>query len=176
MSIISFIQDAGERLFKRPAPMPDVRALGNKGGTGTSPSASARPDMAALNRSAAEAIRNYVASKGLPTDQLDVSYDGATSTVTVSGTVPDQATREKIVVCCGNVASVHQVNDQLSVANGGEASEYYTVQSGDTLSRIAKQFYGSADRHSAIFEANQPMLSDPDKIYPGQTLRVPRLS
>ena len=166
MSIISFIEDAGERLFKHPAP-----SVG-----GATPQAANKPDLAALNRTAADAIKKYVAAKGLPVDKLEMSYDGNSSTVTVSGEVPDQATREKIVVCCGNIASVHHVNDKMTVAHGGDVGEYYTVKSGDTLSKIAKQFYGSADRYSAIFEANKPMLSDPNKIYPGQTLRVPRLS
>src|SRR5687767_7662383 len=98
MSIISFMQDAGERLFKAPA-------FGRAGKP--SPIAPASPDLAALNRSAAQAIKKYVASKGLPVDKLDLTYDGASSTVVLSGTVPDQATREKIVICCGNVANVH---------------------------------------------------------------------
>jgi len=170
MSIISFMKDAGEHLFKRPHPTPDIRPLPGK------PTTTAKPDIDALEMNAAKAIRNYVASKGLPADKLDVDFDANTSTVTVSGSVPDQETREKVVVCCGNVASVEHVNDQLTVANAGKAGEYYTVQSGDTLSKIAKHYYGDGDRYSAIFEANRPMLSDPDKIYPGQTLRIPRLS
>ena len=172
MSIISFMRDAGEHLFKRPHPLPDVRPLPGKPAT----TAAAKPDVDALELSAAKAIRNYVASKGLPVEKLDIDYDANTSTVTVSGSVPDQDTREKVVVCCGNVASVEHVNDQLKVANAGKAGDYYTVKSGDTLSKIAKQHYGDANRYSAIFEANKPMLSDPDKIYPGQVLRIPRLS
>ena len=123
-----------------------------------------------------------VASRALPELLLGVAYliGGAFGYVplvfVVSGTVPDQETREKVVLCCGNVASVEHVNDQLKVANAGQAGDFYTVKSGDTLSKIAKQHYGDANRYSAIFEANKPMLSDPDKIYPGQTLRIPRLS
>jgi nucleoid-associated protein YgaU len=64
----------------------------------------------------------------------------------------------------------------MSVANAGKAGDFYTVKSGDTLSAIAKRYYGDANRYSAIFEANKPMLTDPDKIYPGQTRRIPRLS
>lgn len=58
---------------------------------------------------------------------------------------------------------------------GGEggASQFYTVKSGDTLSKIAKEFYGEANKYTQIFEANKPMLKDPDKIYPGQMLRIP---
>ena len=172
MSIISFIKDAGEHLFKKPHPMPDIRPLPGK----PAQPAAAKPDVDALELNAAKAIRSYIASKGLPVDKLDIDFDANTSTVTVSGAVPDQETREKVVVCCGNVASVEHVNDQLKVANAGKAGEYYTVKSGDTLSKIAKHYYGDANRYSAIFEANKPMLSDPDKIYPGQTLRIPTLT
>jgi nucleoid-associated protein YgaU len=180
MSIISFMRDAGEHLFKRPHPTPDIRPLpGKPAATSTNAgggAAAAKPDFDALEATAAKAIRNYVASKGLPADKIDIDYDANTSTVTVSGTVPDQETREKVVVCCGNVASVEHVNDQLKVANAGQAGDYYTVKGGDTLSKIAKHYYGDANRYSAIFEANKPMLTDPDKIYPGQTLRIPKLS
>ena len=175
MSIIDFMRDAGENLFKRPKPAPDIRPLPGKP-AGANKATAAKPDVDALEMSAAKAIKNYVASRGLPADKLDIDYDADTATVTVSGTVPDQETREKVVLCCGNVASVEHVNDQLQVANAGKAGEYYTVKAGDTLSKIAKQHYGDANRYSAIFEANKPMLSDPDKIYPGQTLRIPRLS
>ena len=94
--------------------------------------------------------------------------------MTVSGVAPDQATKEKIVLCCGNVASVAKVNDLLSVAaGGGQESTYREVKSGDTLSKIAKEAYGDANAYMKIFEANKPMLSNPDKIYPGQKLRIP---
>jgi nucleoid-associated protein YgaU len=56
---------------------------------------------------------------------------------------------------------------------GGGASRFYTVKSGDSLSKIAREFYGDAGKYPQIFEANKPMLKDPDKIYPGQTLRIP---
>jgi nucleoid-associated protein YgaU len=176
MSIISFIRDAGEHLFKRPHPIPDIRPLPGKPAATPAAAAAAKPDIDALEMSAAKAIKNYVASKGLPADKIDVDFDADTATVTVSGTVADQETREKVVLCCGNVASVEHVNDQLKVANSGKPGEYYTVKGGDTLSKIAQHYYGDGTRYSAIFEANKPMLSDPDKIYPGQTLRIPRLS
>ena len=181
MSIIDFMRNAGENLFKHDKPSPQVHTIPGRveaarTGKPAAPAATAKPDVDALEAKAATAIKNYVASKGLPTDKLDIDYDANTSTVTVAGSVPDQETREKVVICCGNVASVEHVNDQLKVANAGKAGEYYTVKSGDTLSKIAKHYYGDVNRYSAIFEANKPMLSDPDKIYPGQTLRIPVLS
>ncbi len=57
----------------------------------------------------------------------------------------------------------------------GWSSKTYTVKKGDTLSAIAKAMYGNANKYQAIFEANQPMLKHPDKIYPGQVLRIPPL-
>ncbi|WP_370514528.1 LysM peptidoglycan-binding domain-containing protein [Formosa sp. L2A11] len=54
-------------------------------------------------------------------------------------------------------------------------TQFYTVVSGDTLSKIAKEYHGDAKTYSVIFEANKPMLKDPDSIYPGQVLRIPKL-
>ena len=78
------------------------------------------------------------------------------------------------MLCCGNVANVAKVDDKLTVAAAsGPVSTYYVVKSGDTLSGIAKEAYGNANAYMKIFDANKPMLSDPNKIYPGQTLRIP---
>jgi len=154
MSLFSFIKEAGEKLF----------------GHGT---AQAATDPGAANAQAAAAIKTYIGAMKLSTDNLTVSFDGAQSTVTVSGTAPDQETKEKILLCCGNVAGVAQVVDQLAVAAAAEAPRFYTVVRGDTLSRIAKESYGNANAYMRIFEANKPMLTHPDKIYPGQVLRIP---
>jgi nucleoid-associated protein YgaU len=169
MSLISFIQDAGEKLFHTAKAAPAAP-------TASAPAAAApaTPDMAALNATAAQAIERYIGSQGLKADGLDVKYDGASQTVTVSGVAPDQATREKIVLCCGNVAAVAKVDDLLTVADGGgQESTYREVKAGDNLSKIAKDAYGDANAYMKIFEANKPMLSNPDKIYPGQKLRIP---
>jgi nucleoid-associated protein YgaU len=86
----------------------------------------------------------------------------------------DQATREKVVLAAGNVEGVMQVDDQMSVqVNSTPPAQYYTVVSGDNLSKISKQYYGNPNLYNKIFEANQPMLKHPDKIYPGQVLRIP---
>ena len=164
MSIISFIKDAGEKLFGSSAAAP------------AAPAAPAKPspeEVAALQQKAAaeaekagQAIEAYIASQGL-------KADGLQGAVTVSGTAPDQETKEKIVLCCGNVQGVAKVNDLLTVAQPADESRYYTVVKGDTLSGIAKKEYGNANQYMKIFEANKPMLKDPDKIYPGQLLRIP---
>ena len=162
MGIISFFKDAGEKLFGHAA----VPAA-------ASDPAAAQAQSVAANQTAGQAIAKYIASQNLSAQNLAVEYDGASSTVTVSGVAPDQATKEKIVLCCGNVHSVAKVNDQLTVEQPAEESKFHTVASGDTLSAIAKQYYGNANSYMKIFEANKPMLSDPNKIYPGQLLRIP---
>lgn len=96
--------------------------------------------------------------------------------VTISGKANDLAEREKAILIIGNTKGVAKVHDQITIANEAAQtqSEFYEVKPGDTLSKIAKQFYGDANKYSAIFEANKPMLKDPDEIYPGQTLRIPQ--
>lgn len=163
MSIVSFIKDAGEKLFgRKEAPA-----------AATPDAASLQAQSDAANQTAATAITSYIVTQGLNVDGLDVAFDGATGTVSVAGEAPDQATREKVVLCCGNVHGVSQVDDAMTVAEAADASRYYTVVSGDTLSAISKSQYGNANAYMKIFEANKPMLSSPDKIYPGQVLRIP---
>ena len=161
MSLISFIKDAGEKLFghKAEAPAADPAAL------------QAQSDAA--NATAATAIAAYINAQGLKVEDLDVAFDGATGTVSVAGEAVDQATREKVVLCCGNVSGVSQVDDAMTTAEPADESRWYTVVRGDTLSAIAKTQYGNANQYPKIFEANKPMLSNPDKIYPGQVLRIP---
>jgi nucleoid-associated protein YgaU len=162
MSLISFIADAGEKL------------LGNSATPPSSPAGGAGPNVTQLNATAGAAIAKYVASQNLNAQNLSITYDGASKTVTVTGVAPDQATKEKIVLCCGNVRSVAKVNDQLTVAhNAAAASTLYEVKAGDSLSKIAKSMYGDANAYPKIFDANKPMLTDPNKIYPGQLLRIP---
>jgi nucleoid-associated protein YgaU len=115
----------------------------------------------------------------------------AGSTVTVSGEAGSQADREKIVLILGNTEGVDKVDDRMTIKaaapaqataapTAGQAAQtaaepqFYEVKSGDTLSKVAKAFYGDANRYHEIFEANKPMLKDPDEIYPGQRLRIPK--
>lgn len=168
MGILSFFKDAGEKLFGHK----ETEAAAAQVSTAPDPAA-AQARLDELNHTAAEAIKNYIATQNLSAQNLEVAFDGATQSVTVSGVAPDQATKEKIVLCCGNVTGVAHVDDQLTVDTPADESQYYTVVSGDTLSKIAKKYYGNANAYNAIFEANRPMLSSPDRIYPGQVLRIP---
>jgi nucleoid-associated protein YgaU len=168
MSLISFFKEAGQKLF------------GHKEAETAAQQAQSKPDDAALqaqvaaaNQTAATAIENYIGTQNLSADGLSVQFDGASGSVTVAGMAATQEDKEKIVLCCGNVTGVSQVNDLLTVSEPADESRYYTVVRGDTLSAISKAHYGNANAYMKIFEANKPMLSHPDKIYPGQLLRIP---
>jgi nucleoid-associated protein YgaU len=165
MGLIDFVKEAGEKLFGRG----QAQAAAKEAAADPGDSAKVQ----AANSAAADAILDYVKSQNLSATGLTVTYDGASSTVSVFGVASDQATREKIVLCCGNVAGVVAVKDMMSVDQSAPEAKYYTVVSGDTLSKISKQFYGDANKYNQIFEANKPMLKSPDKIYPGQNLRIP---
>lgn len=165
MGLLSFIKEAGEKLFH--------------GGEARAAIAEAQADPAAEEKAkvasdaAGDAIVTYIHTQNLDATGLLVTFDAHAGSVTVYGVAPDQATREKIVLCCGNVTGVAAVNDMMSVDQSADEATFYTVASGDNLSKIAKAFYGNANLYMKIFEANRPMLSHPDKIYPGQMLRIP---
>ncbi len=126
-----------------------------------------------------ENLIKHVRSLGLPVDNLNISVDG--DMVRVSGKVDSAAHAEKIALALGNVEGVSKVDNDLEVEQKEAATpkpaapkaRFYQVESGDSLSKIAKQYYGDPQKYNKIFEANKPMLSDPDKIYPGQMLRIP---
>ena len=94
----------------------------------------------------------------------------------IRGTARNQEEAEKAIIAAGNNEGVEEVESQIVIEEGPKPSTMYEVKSGDTLSKIAKAHYGDAMKYPVIFEANRPMLSDPDKIYPGQVLRIPPLS
>jgi nucleoid-associated protein YgaU len=162
--MFSFIKEAGEKLF----------GTGEAKAAQEAAAAAPTPEnIAALSKAAGDAIEIYIKSMNLNVDALDIGFDATSGVVTVAGVAPDQATKEKVLLCCGNVASVASVNDLMTVLSPEPESQMYVVVSGDNLSKISKQFYGTPNKYPQIFEANKPMLTHPDKIYPGQVLRVP---
>lgn len=168
MGVFSFIKEAGEKLF------------GGKEAVAATPTAASTPasdgpTQAERNAKAAQAIATYIGAQNLGLSAVNVDYDGLQGLVTVQGQAPSQAAKEKVTLCCGNVANVQAVDNQMTVAAPEPEAQYHDVVRGDTLSAIAKKFYGDANKYPKIFEANQPMLSHPDKIYPGQKLRIPPL-
>ena len=147
-------------------------------GIGKKNTAAAEPQVAPVAaeptaQEVANKLLGHIKSLGLPISGLSVSYNATTDLATVVGQVQSQADREKIILAVGNIDHVAQVDDQLTVATPEPESKFYTVKSGDTLSKISKEFYGDANQYNKIFEANKPLLSDPNKIYPGQVLRIP---
>lgn len=164
MGLFNFIKEAGEKLFG-----------GKEAQAATAPGAAPTPGASQedLNIKAASAIEAYIATQKLGASNVKVKFDGAQGKVTVTGDAPTQAAKEKITLCCGNVASVTSVDNQMNVTNPEPEAQYHDVVRGDTLSAIAKKYYGDANKYPVIFEANKPMLTHPDKIYPGQKLRIP---
>jgi nucleoid-associated protein YgaU len=164
MGLLSFVKEAGEKLFGKA----EVKAAESTAAAAPTPE-----NVAELSRKAGDAIAAYVGTQGLAVQGLDIGFEATTSTVTVAGTVADQATKEKVLLCCGNVQGVAAVNDLLVVEAPAPEATFHAVVKGDNLSKIAKAHYGDANQYPLIFEANRPMLSHPDKIYPGQLLRIP---
>ena len=122
-------------------------------------------------RRKAAALVKVIEQMGFKVQDLGVRVDD--DKVTLTGQAASQADREKIVLLVGNHEGIGSVDDNMTTAKQEPEATYYEVQKGDTLSKIAKQHYGDANKYPQIFEANKPMLKDPDEIYPGQRLRIP---
>ena len=122
---------------------------------------------------AAESAQAHVDKLGLGIEGFGVQMQGDKAVIT--GQASSQEAAEKAILAVGNIEGIAQVESQLQIAAATPEAQpqFYTVQSGDSLSKIAQEYYGDSNRYTEIFEANQPMLSNPDKIYPGQTLRIP---
>lgn len=118
-------------------------------------------------------LAKEVYETGIEVKDLDIKHDQGV--VKVHGKVKTQEDREKVVLALGNVEGVEKVDDFLFVENPQPEATFHTVESGDTLGKIAKTYYGNAMKYMVIFEANKPMLKNPDLIYPGQVLRIPKL-
>ena len=132
-----------------------------------------------------EAIKNEIESsfEGEPVQGLVVEVNDGV--VTLAGVAADNDTREKVILIAGNVEGVESVNaDQLVTPEIIEASNerdipeptFYTIEEGDTLWAIASKHYGDGNKYQAIVEANLEVIKDADKIYPGQTIRIPELA
>lgn len=145
MGLFSFIKDVGDKIF---------------GGS----------------EAKADELKKHLDAQGLDTKDLQVEVNG--DQVTLKGNVKDQETLEKAVLAVGNNAGVAGVKtDGINITVPSDESVMYTVKSGDTLWKISEMHYGKGNggKYNIIFEANKPMLKHPDKIYPGQVLRIPPL-
>ncbi|MEZ5838927.1 MAG: peptidoglycan-binding protein LysM [Hyphomicrobiales bacterium] len=142
-----------------------IKGVGEKIGIG---SAEAAP--------AADDLKKEAEKLGLDTKGIEIKVEG--DTVKISGAAASTADREKLILAMGNTVGVAKVEDAIEVAAAEPDAVFYTVQKGDNLWKIAEAHYGKGKgaQHTVIFEANKPMLSHPDKIYPGQVLRIPPLA
>ncbi len=146
MGLFDFVKDAGEKLWES--------LKGNDSDQATK-------------------LEEHLKKTGVPgADKVSVKVENGKAVVTGDGLTQEQ--KEKIQVAVGNVAGISTVENNVSVTDSAAEATYYTVKSGDTLSAISKQVYGDPNKYNQIFEANKPMLSHPDKIYPGQVLIIPK--
>jgi nucleoid-associated protein YgaU len=159
MGLFSFLKDAGSKILGDDAKENEVKAIKDAA------------EAAAAKARREGLLESIVSSTGIGVKDLDI--DLADDTVVVYGQTETQSDKEKIVLVLGNVEGVAAVDDRISVVAPEPEATFYTVQSGDSLSKIAKAQYGDPMKYMDIFEANQPLLDDPNKIYPGQVLRIP---
>ena len=153
MGLIDFIRSAGEKVF----------------GTGEAAAAPSTDEAVLTKR--ATALEEHVRGLGISVEGLKIKVAG--DIAYVKGTTATQEAREKVLLAVGNVEGIARVEDRIEVSTPQPEARFYTVVKGDTLSAIAKKQYGDANQYPKIFEANKPMLRNPDKIYPGQVLRIP---
>ena len=164
MGLFSFIKDAGAKVF----------GIGKT--TAEEKAEAALEESArkfAQNERASLRLMKVIKDLGLEVDNLCLSIEG--DVATLQGTAKNQETREKVILVVGNTAGIASVSDEMDVTIAEPVATFHTVERGDTLSKIAKKVYGNAMKYPVIFEANRPMLTHPDKIYPGQVLRIPLL-
>ena len=155
MGIFDFVKDAGAKL-----------------GIGTDDKEAQETERAQEAVMGAR-LRRHLQGLGLEIEKVNVLFDDGVATV--RGKAASEAERENAILVLGNTQGVSRVVDEMTVGAPAPEAKFYTVLKGDTLSKIAKAQYGDAMKYPTIFEANRPMLADPDKIYPGQVLRIPEL-
>ncbi len=160
MSLFGFVKDIGRKLFNK-------------------------------DEDAAEKIKAHIGDNNPGVENLEVTYESGI--VSLCGDCDSVAAHQKAVLMAGNVKGVIDVytgglkvkdanmvasadgdaGDNQLVPEDDQKVEFYTIKSGDSLSKIAKEYYGNAMEYPKIFEANREVIEDPDKIYPGQKIRIP---
>ena len=148
MGLISFLRDKGRQIFGKKE----------------------KEQTEAVAKTKTQLLKEEIDRLGLNVRDLQLEI---CEQVIATGTVQDTATAERVVLALGNVEGVGSVDNQLNVLNPEPEARWYTVESGDSLSKISKEMYGDPMQYEKIFDANRPMLEHPDKIYPGQKLRIP---
>ena len=121
--------------------------------------------------SQADKIKNHIETDNPGITDLQVAVNEGV--VSLGGEAKSGEALEKAVLLAGNVKGVEKVMAVTVKAADEPEVEYYEIKSGDTLSAIARKYYGDAKQYPRLFEANREVIKDPDKIYPGQKIRVP---
>ncbi|MBK9566367.1 MAG: peptidoglycan-binding protein LysM [Saprospiraceae bacterium] len=166
MGLFSFLKAAGSKLFGgKSEAAPSAPA--------TNPNAAMEALQEAAEKNKAAALAAQVVSHGIPVENLDIVVED--DKATVYGQVESTAAKEKVILIVGNTEGIATVDDRISVINPEPEATFYEVKKGDSLSKIAQEHYGDMMKYPVIFEANKPMLTSPDLIYPGQVLRIPAL-
>ena len=119
----------------------------------------------------AAALKKEIEDLGLDAGGMKVEVEG--DTVKLSGKARNREEKEKAILAVGNVEGVATVEETVETPDTAEEPVFHTVEKGESLWKIAEKYLGKGARYPEIFEANRPMLQDPDKIYPGQMLRIP---
>jgi len=164
MGLFDFVMEAGASLFGK--------GSAKKAAEAEEPHVRTQAEALADKEKGA-ALTQLIKSVGLEVDDLKVGFREGKAVL--EGSAASQEIKEKVILMVGNTQGVAQVDDRMTVEKPEPEATMYTVRSGDSLSKIAKQHYGNAMKYMVIFEANTPMLKDPNKIYPGQVLRIPPL-
>jgi len=169
MGLFSFLKNAGSKLFKK---KPTKKAE-------AAPEAAAKVEQTITapvineEETKIQALTGELSRLGISTDGLNLELGEA---IRVTGATETNEERERIILALGNVEGIAVVEDNITVNSPEPEAVFYTVQEGDSLSKIAKTQYGDPMKYQFIFEANKPMLEDPEKIYPGQVLRIPAVA
>lgn len=163
MGIFSFIKDAGEKIFGKEK---------EQNQENIEVSEAKNEILRKENEKAASKLLEIIEKLDLSVENPVINIEG--NTATVYGLADSQEIREKIVLLIGNSEGIARVDDRLAVKIEAPEASFHTVERGENLSKIAKEYYKDANKYMVVFEANRPMLKDPDKIYPGQVLRIPQ--
>ncbi|NRB64112.1 MAG: peptidoglycan-binding protein LysM [Saprospiraceae bacterium] len=155
MGVFSFLKNAGAKLFKRKEGKADPATI------------------EAIREENKKAMMGAVDELCLELNDFYIELED--DSVIAFGEANSQADKELVILTLGNTEGIAQVDDRMTVAQPEPEAKFYEVKKGDSLSKIAKAFYGDAMKYPVIFEANTPMLKDPNLIYPGQMLRIPAI-
>ena len=126
---------------------------------------------------AAKAVEQHINEDNPGIENVSVQVENGVAHI--SGAAATASALEKAVLMAGNIAGISQVNiDGVNLQNGENLAgddEFYVIQKGDSLWKIAEKHYGNGAKYTAIVAANKEVIKDADKIFPGQKIRLPKV-